>query len=125
MLACAWEEAVRERAYLRQVRDVSPVDAHLLRREKKGGSGWGGGGGGNQDALSLLPFSPHAPKCADLREAHLCDFQELWDSRHSSEEFLVDIQALFTLSFLHVKVFLCEGRIVEISSRIEGYTQCA
>lgn len=38
---------------------------------------------------------------------YLCHFEKLWDSRHSSEEFLIDVQAFFTLGFLHVKVLLC------------------
>lgn len=42
-----------------------------------------------------------------LTPSYLCHFEKLWDSRHSSEEFLIDVQAFFTLGFLHVKVLLC------------------
>lgn len=39
-------------------------------------------------------------------------FKEFRDSCHSSEEFLVDVKALFALSFLHVKVLLCDVKRV-------------
>lgn len=44
--------------------------------------------------------------------SYLCYFEELRDSCHSSEEFLVDVKALLALSFLHVKVLLCDVKRV-------------
>lgn len=55
----------------------------------------------------LLYYKP-----CGLRGSHLCHFEKLWDSCHASEEFLIDVQTLFTLDFLHVKVLLCKWRKV-------------
>lgn len=38
---------------------------------------------------------------------YLCHFEELWELRHPVKELLVDVQGIFTLVLLHVKVFLC------------------
>lgn len=43
-------------------------------------------------------------------ELYLRYFEELRYPSHSGEELLVNVQTLFTLSLLHVKVFLCGER---------------
>lgn len=51
------------------------------------------------------------PGCSRGRTAYLCNFEELGDSCHSCEEFLVDIKSLFALDFLHIKIFFYQSKM--------------
>lgn len=91
---CFWTD-------LRQIGDVPSVDTHLLQPKRR------------SDYLLANVVTNRSftnqqlvPGCSWGRTAYLCNFEELRDSCHSCEEFLVDIKSLFALDFLHVKIFL-------------------
>lgn len=51
----------------------------------------------------------------EINATYLGDFEELRYPSHSGEEFLINVQTLFTLRLLHVKVFLFLGHKATIS----------
>lgn len=51
-----------------------------------------------------------ARRQTEIDLTYLGYFEELRYPSHSGEELLVNVQTLFTLSLLHVKVFLCSGQ---------------
>lgn len=91
-------------SYLREVWNVSSVNAHLLLGLKKR----------RRRKLQMCLRSSNELQRKERQRApapgsgcYLCYFEELRYPSHASEELLVDVQAFFTLGLLHVKVFLC------------------
>lgn len=90
-------------SYLREVWNVSSVNAHLLLGLKKK----------RRRKLQICLRSSNELQQERQRApppgsgCYLCYFEELRYPSHASEELLVDVQAFFTLGLLHVKVFLC------------------
>lgn len=59
-------------------------------------------------SLAAAPSDP-GPRREEADLTYLSYFEELRYPSHSGEKLLINVQALFTLSLLHVKVFLCSG----------------
>lgn len=75
---------------------------------------------GGRFVYSLMWWQTEAPQINNWSggsrgcTTYLRNFEELGDSCHSCEEFLVDIKSLFALDFLHVKIFFYRAQSAKL-----------
>lgn len=97
--------------------DRFPLATITEQRGLEGEFGWTSGMWTISPYLVMVAASPQLT-------AYLCNFQELRDSRHPREEFLVNVKSLFALHFLHIKVFLCRDKWQSNHCHILVFLQC-